>query len=143
MSTQSCEIADIQHVGYRSHHLPNKTALFLTVQMADKILISANGAAMHYLQSDSERIHFGTKTEIEDKSQLSGLSRPQEGHVSSITLSSISRSCFSPGEQFSPGLCALRNCSQSARLDYTRLQSRHACHFLGCLATFAGVYFQP
>lgn len=141
MPTQSCYIIDLQHAGYRSHHLPEKTALFLTVQMAYRYW-SLPMEQQCSLCKVTERKCFGIKIEDKPKHRV-GPSKLQEGQLSSITPTSISKSYSTPRKQLSPGLHALYNCSQSARLDATRLQSYHACHFLGNLATFSKVYFQP
>lgn len=93
----------LNRVGSGSHHLPDKAALFLTGQMAHKILISAKGAALHCLQSGSKVTLKATVLALRARLRIK---HTKEQAMEAAALPAVSRSCFTPGEQLSPGLCA-------------------------------------
>lgn len=123
----------LHRVGSRSHPLPDKAALFLTGQMAHKILISAKGAAPHCLQSGSKVTLKATVLALRLRWRIKH-TRQGAAHASSITLSST-KELLHPRRAAFPRLECSPNCSQSARLDYIAVmpclslpwESSHTC----------------
>lgn len=122
----------LQRVGYRSHHLPDKAALFLTGQMAHKILISAKGAALHCLQSASEVTLKATVLALRLRLRIN---HPKEQVCEQHHSQQGIKELFQPRRAAFPRAVSSPNCSQAARLDWITVmpclalpwESSHAC----------------